>query len=85
MSNFSTVGVAGSGVAIVAINNVSKGEDPFPAILAGGLFTFGCVLVSGIDPGLGTALAAVFLIGALFTSGSAVLNFLGAAAPKKGK
>jgi hypothetical protein len=84
MSSFSTVGVAGTGVAIVAINNVAKGDDPFPALLAGGLFVFGCVLVSGINPDLGTALAALFLIGALFTRGSAVLNFLGAVAPKKG-
>lgn len=84
MSNFSSVGVAGAGVAVVAINNVANGNDPFPAILAGGLFAFGCVLVSGINPDLGTALAAVFLIGALLTNGSAVLNFLGAVAPKKG-
>jgi len=76
MSNFSTAGVAAAGVAIVATNKVANGDDPFPSLLAGGLFTFGCILVSGINPGMGTALAAVFLLGALFSNGSAVLNFI---------
>lgn len=84
MSNFSTVGVASTGVAIVAINKVAAGSDPFPGILAGGLFTFGCVLLSGIDAGMGTALAACFLIGALLTNGTAVLNFISGVTSQKG-
>jgi hypothetical protein len=72
-------GICALGITAIAVDNIVRHKDPFPALLAGGLFTVGCSVVSEVDTGLATALASVFLVSALLihsTGTAAVLTKL---------
>lgn len=75
-SSFGVVGVCGISVTIVFIDNVHDGRDPFPALVAGGLFTGGCVLISEFDTDMAMALAVVFLLANLLSNSNSVLGVM---------
>lgn len=64
-SQVGVTGICAVGIGIIALDNLARSKDPFPQLLAGGLFATGCAVVSEVDTGLATALATVFLVSAL--------------------
>lgn len=88
-SQIGAVGTACFAVGVIGIENVSKGHDPFPQLLLGGLFTTGIAFMSQIDAGFAMGIAIVFLVSTLLLHSSAITNFLltissGATATSKG-
>jgi hypothetical protein len=76
MSDFGTVGMAGTAVAINTVYTLQHGRDPFPVLFAGALFTGAVVLVSAGTPELGTALAGLFLLATFLTRGETFMTWL---------
>lgn len=76
-SKLGIVGICGVSIGVVWINNVSSGKDPFPSMVAGGIFTAGCVGVGEIDADFGAAIAWVFLLANILTKSDPLLNFIG--------
>lgn len=77
MSALGVVGVCGLSVGIVAINNVSHGKDPFPSLMAGGIFTAGCVGIAALDKDIAMAVACVFLLANVLTKSDPFLALIG--------
>lgn len=76
MSQVGVTGVAAFGVAVVAIDNTVTGHDPFPALLAGGLFTVAVSVVSDIDEGLAMVVAATYLTAVLLLHSKSITDVL---------
>lgn len=75
-TQFSTVTLATLGVGVNTAYTVAHGHDPFPTLLAGGLFMGGCVMAGAVTPELGTALAGVYLLATLIYRGEFFFGFL---------
>jgi hypothetical protein len=75
-TGFSIISIAGTGVLINATYTVAHKHDPFPTILAGGLFMGACVLVGGARPEVGSALAAIYLLSTVITRGEYFIGFV---------
>lgn len=76
MTQIGTVGIVGIGVAVVAVENVIAGRDPFPQIMVGGLFAAAVSVVSEIDEGLAKAFAATFLVSVLLLHSKGITGVL---------
>lgn len=74
-SNFGIVGICGTSMAIVFADNITHGKDPFTPLVAGGVFTAGCVGIGQVEPEFGEAIAWVFLLSNLLLKSDAILNF----------
>ena len=86
MSNFGAMGLALTGVGVNTVRIVHDGRDPFPALLAGTMFTGVCIGAEAFRPKLGVTIAAVFLLGSLMVNGQGtidVVNKVVAGAPQK--
>lgn len=67
--------VAGAGINFAYA--ARKHQDYFPGLLAAGMLSIACAFVGdAMSPGLGTALAALFLLTSLLTHGSDVISSL---------
>lgn len=75
-SQIGVVGVCFVGVSVVFVDNVTTGKDPFGPLLAGSLFTAGCVGAAQVDVRFGEALAWIFLLGNLLLKTDPILNFV---------
>ena len=75
MSSVGIVGICGVSMTIVFVDNVSNGKDPFTPLVAGGIFTAGCVGIGQIEPEFGEAIAWVFLLSNLLLKSNPILNF----------
>lgn len=74
------------GVGVNAGAVIAKGNDPFPAILAGGvLVTLVVLLGEATDPRLSAAFGATFLIGSLLINGQPLLNVINGISSAKEK
>ena len=70
MSSVGSIGMVVIGTAMNATKDISRKHDPIPTLLAGSMLAFGVSMISGfVDPGLGTAFAALFLVGSFLFSG----------------
>jgi hypothetical protein len=65
-----TLGIAGTGINV--IHAVSKGKDPFPVAMAGTILTV--LFVALESSGIGTAAAAVYLLGAFLINGTEFID-----------
>lgn len=75
---------AGSGMNAAAA--VQNGHTPFPTILGGIVFGAICVAINDVGGGgLGTMLAAIFLLGSALTSGVRFIDSLTTAVEAYGK
>lgn len=79
MSKLGVVGICGLSIGVVAVDNVSAGKDPFPSMVAGGMFMAGCVGISEIDEQLGAAIAWVFLLSNLLLKSDPLLKVISGA------
>lgn len=73
------------GTGINATHAVSKGKDPFPTLAAGVVLGTVCVGInaaSGTD--VGTAFAALFLLGSFLTNGVTTIDAVNAFIQSKG-
>jgi len=73
-SKLGVIGISGLSIGVIAIDNVSKGRDPFPSIVAGGMFMAGCIGVSEIDTELASAIAWVFLLSNILIKSDSLLK-----------
>lgn len=79
MSKLGVVGICGLSIGVVAVDNISTGRDPFPSIMAGGIFMAGCVGISEIDEQLAAAVAWVFLLSNLLLKSDPLLKVISGA------
>lgn len=75
VSQMGIVGICSASIAIVFVDNIDHGKDPFNALVAGGIFTGLTVGISEIDMGFGEAIAWVFLLSNVLTKSDSILNF----------
>lgn len=75
-SNFGVTMVAGTGVIVVFVDTVAKGNDPFPSLVAGGFYIVLVTFVAMADKDLALAVAWLFLLSQLLTKSSTVLNVI---------
>lgn len=70
-----TTGLVLFGAAVNFTYAIDKKHDYFPGLLAAGMLAMACAFVNDvISPGIGTALAALFLLTSLLTHGVDVIN-----------
>ncbi len=74
-SEFAPVMLCGGAITVNFVYNIRKGNDVFVPLLAGGLFTTACVLVSSVEPAIGTALAGVFFLSVFLARGTEFIDF----------
>lgn len=86
MADVTTVlGVAGAGVGVHFVTDISKGNPPFNHLLAGGVLMGLLAFVSLINVDLALAFAALFLITAFVNNSDPIAKVLnGLSAQKKG-
>lgn len=75
VSQMGIVGICSASVAIVFVDNIDHGKDPFNALVAGGIFTGLTVGISEIDMEFGEAIAWVFLLSNVLLKSDSILNF----------
>lgn len=73
---FTPLTMAFAGVAVNAVYQVRHGRDPVPVIFLGSLWVGAVVLVSQVQPELGTAIAAVYLLSVLLTRGTEFFDWI---------
>lgn len=76
MTEFGALGLAGSGVAINVITKVRAGEDWWPTLLYGFIFSALVVVLAAWRPRAGGALAAVFVLASVLRNGPALFTWV---------
>lgn len=76
MSGLGVVGVGSLAVTIIAVENVTKGHDPFPQLLVGGMFIGGATVISEVNEGLGMGIVVLFLVSTLLLHSDGVLGVI---------
>jgi hypothetical protein len=74
-SEFAPVMLCSGAIGINFVYNIRKGNDVFVPLLAGGVFTTACVLVSSVEPAIGTALAGIFFLSVFLARGEEFIDF----------
>lgn len=69
-SPFSAVAMIGTGIAINAVYQVRHGRDPVPVIFVGSIFMGAVVFLAQVQPEVGNAFAAVYLLSVVLTRGT---------------
>lgn len=83
-----TLILIGTGSAVVFVQAIQDKRDPFPAIMAEGIFTWVCLAADTLSDShnLGTMFAGAFLLAVLLTHGVTFINTVKATAkPAAGK
>lgn len=75
-SKMSVVSIVGTGVAISAVYQIRHGRDPFPVIAIGCVWIGTVAVVAELNPELGMAFAAVYLVSIVLTRGSEFFDWL---------
>lgn len=73
-SEFAPAMLCSGAIGINFVYNIRRGNDVFVPLLAGGVFLTACVLVSSVEPAIGTALAGVFFLSVFLARGEEVIN-----------
>lgn len=74
MSDSTSMVLAGAGVNFAFA--VSRHQDFFPGLLAAGMLAIACSWAGDLDPALGTALAALYLLTSVLLHGTVVIGLL---------
>lgn len=75
-SQFAPIMLCSGAIGVNFIYNIRKSNDVFVPLLAGGVFTTACVIVSSVEPAIGTALAGVFFLSVFLARGDETINFI---------